>query len=271
LKITRSALDELYHCYNRREWVSPDPVEFLYAFNDPGDREIVGILAACLAYGRVAQIHRSIASALVPLTPSPARRLGEATGRSLHRAFAGFKHRFTGGEEVAGLLLAVKSMREEHGSLERCFAAGLAPGEGDLFPALAKFSEKLSAGVGVPGSMFVPSPGKGSACKRLNLFLRWMVRRDAVDPGGWDSVSKSRLLVPLDTHMHRIGLMLGLTSRRQANRRTAVEITESFRKLAPEDPVRYDFALTRSGILKNTDISDFLEKFACRTPSPPGS
>ncbi len=268
MNITRSALDELYRCYNQREWVHPDPVEFLYPFDDPRDREIVGLLASCLAYGRVAQIHASVSSALARIAPTPLRFLRDATGSSLRRAFRNFKHRFTGGEEVSALLYGMKSMIEEYGSIERCFAAGLRPESENILPALTDFSERLAAGIDVAGSMFLPSPRRGSACKRLHLFLRWMVRRDEVDPGGWDGVPKAGLIVPLDTHMHRIGLMLGLTSRRQADQRTAIEITQSFKKLVPEDPVRYDFALTRSGILKNSEIDAFLKPFACGPISP---
>jgi uncharacterized protein (TIGR02757 family) len=105
----------------------------------------------------------------------------------------------------------------------------------------------------------VPSPVGGSACKRLNLFLRWMVRQDGVDPGGWDNVPQSKLIVPVDTHMHRICLRLGLTTRKQANMATALEITEGFRALAPDDPVRYDFSLTRLGIRRDADLADCLK------------
>ncbi len=97
-------------------------------------------------------------------------------------------------------------------------------------------------------TMLLPSPGKGSACKRLNLFLRWMVRSDDVDPGGWSGVDAGKLIVPLDTHMHRMGLEVGLTRRKQADMQAALEVTRAFRTIAPEDPVRYDFALTRLGI-----------------------
>jgi len=101
-----------------------------------------------------------------------------------------------------------------------------------------------------------------SDLKRLHLFLRWMVRRDEVDPGGWESVTPARLIVPLDTHMHRIALRLGLTSRKQANLRTAGEITAAFRALERDDPVRYDFCLTRLGIRNDMSIEEFLDDFA---------
>ena len=100
--------------------------------------------------------------------------------------------------------------------------------------------------------MFLPSPDGGSACKRLNLFLRWMVRKDNVDPGIWQSIPASHLIVPLDTHMHRIAKAMGLTSRKQADIQSAIEITGAFSFIRPADPVRYDFALTRLGIKPGT-------------------
>jgi uncharacterized protein (TIGR02757 family) len=263
-RITRIELDELYARYNRREWVHPDPLVFLYEYEDLNDREIVGIIASSLAYGRVAQIHKSISSVLAPMGRSPSLFLRESSLGSLQRVFQSFKHRFTDGNELAALLFNTRRMVEEYGSLQRCFAEGLHHDDATILPALASFVGKLSSKSKPPGSMLLPSPEKGSACKRLHLFLRWMVRRDEVDPGGWDLIKESKLIVPLDTHMHRIGLMLGLTGRSQADQRTAIEITESFRRIIPEDPVRYDFALTRSGILNNEDIKSYLRKFAVR-------
>ena len=103
----------------------------------------------------------------------------------------------------------------------------------------------------------LPLPDRGSACKRLNLFMRWMVRQDAVDPGGWSGVPLSKLIIPLDTHMHRISRAMGLTSRRQADMGTAMEVTRAFQKFAPDDPLRYDFVLTRLGIRKDMDVTQF--------------
>jgi uncharacterized protein (TIGR02757 family) len=94
----------------------------------------------------------------------------------------------------------------------------------------------------------------------MNLFLRWMVRRDRVDPGGWDGIPCSNLIIPLDTHMHRISLALNLTKRKQANMNTALAITSCFKKIVPEDPVKYDFALTRLGIRGDLDINYMVDK-----------
>lgn len=128
-----------------------------------------------------------------------------------------------------------------------------------VLPALDAFVTELTAVFeGKPVSL-LPAPAKGSACKRLNLYLRWMVRKDNVDPGGWDGIPASRLVVPLDVHMHRISSSLGLTARKAADIKTAIEITRAFRKISPEDPVRYDFCLTRLGIRDDLDPAQFLE------------
>ncbi|MCX7028763.1 MAG: TIGR02757 family protein [Spirochaetes bacterium] len=226
----------------------PDPLETLYAYPDPADQEIVGLVAAGLAYGRVAQILASIGTALAPLGPSPRVFLRDASERSIDRLFAGFRHRFTSGAELSSLLLAVKRAVADHGSLERLFRAGLSPGDGTVLPALSRFVAALRALAPRPCPSLLSSPDDGSACKRLNLYLRWMIRRDAVDPGPWRSVPAAKLVVPLDTHLFRIGRALGLTTRRQADLKTALEITRGFAAVSPRDPVRYDFCLTRLGI-----------------------
>jgi uncharacterized protein (TIGR02757 family) len=255
-------LEELYRQLNRREYVEPDPLQFLYAYPDPADREIVGLVAATLAYGRVAMILRSVAAVLDRLGPTPVRFLHDVSAASMSRALAGFKHRFTTGDEMAALLMGVRDVGRRHGSLEACFAAGQHQADPTVLPALGRFAGELAAASGRAGrSSLLSDPAGGSACKRLNLYLRWMVRLDAVDPGGWRRVPQARLVVPLDTHMFRLGRTLGATRRNQADGRTALEITAAFARISPEDPVRYDFSLTRLGIRKDV-ASPFLQASA---------
>lgn len=258
--ISREKLDELYVRHNRREFVHPDPLEFLYDYPDVGDREIAGLVASSLAYGRVAQILKSVSSVLERMQPSPSIFLRRASRESLLETFADFKHRFTTGEDMAMLLFGIKRVIERNGSLQACFTAYLNDGDDTIFSALSAFVKELSAQDNGRRNSLLPLPMRGSACKRLHLFLRWMVRKDDVDPGGWDNVPTSKLIVPLDTHMHRICLALKLTQRKQADMRTAAEITAAFRTIAPEDPVRYDFALTRLGIRDDTDLDAFLKQ-----------
>lgn len=254
-------LGELYDRYDHREFVHPDPLEFLYDFQEVADREVAGVVASSLAFGRVAHILKSVSTVLGAMGPSPAGFLSGSSRRSLERAFSGFRHRWTTGEQVAGALTGVRNVIREHGSLEACFLAGFAPDDGTVVPALCAFSRALSLAGGYRGASceyLLPSPEKGSACKRLNLFLRWMVRRDGVDPGGWTGVPASKLVIPLDTHMHRIGLALGITRRKNADMRAALEMTAAFAEIAPEDPVRYDFCLTRLGMRGGVALEDFL-------------
>ena len=261
LNLLKIELNRLYNRYNRREFIHPDPLEFLYHYDDIYDREIVAIIASSLAYGKVSQILKSISSVLKHISP-PSLFLKKASLKSLNRTFYDFKHRFTKGEELAILLFGVKKIIEKYGSLKNCFIDKLSPNDDTIFPALSKFIDELIFCSNGKYNSLIPSPKKGSALKRLNLFMRWMVRKDEVDPGGWEDIPKSMLIIPLDTHMHKISLLLGLTKRKQADLKTAFEITKAFKGIAPDDPVKYDFALTRLGIREeiNTDhsIKDFI-------------
>ena len=260
LAINTKALDALYERYNRREFVDPDPLLFLYDYDDPRDREIAALIASSLAYGRVAQIMRSVSSVLDRM-PRPAAFVERASFAKLREMFDDFKHRFTTGEELATVLRGVKRVMKRFGSMHECFADGMKDEDETVLPALSSFVRHLANGTSARANILLAEPASGSACKRLNLFLRWMVRRDAVDPGGWDRVPASKLVIPLDTHMHRIGLALGMTERKQANTRTALDITSAFRQIAPDDPVRYDFSLTRLGIRGDGDLSAFLHEY----------
>ncbi len=253
-KKLQSYLESLYDTFNQREFVSPDPLQFLYDYPDPADREIVALVCATLAYGRVAQILRSLEAVLERLGPRPADCISRSTPKQLERLFAGIKHRFTTGEEIGRLLAGSKKIIKKHGSLGLCLQKHIAGGDATILPALELFTRELRAASGDLAPYTLASPGRGSACKRLNLLLRWMVRSDAVDPGGWDAVPSRLLVIPLDTHMDSIGRSLSFTERRQADLKTALEITAGFREIAPDDPVRYDFALTRFGIRGELDM-----------------
>jgi uncharacterized protein (TIGR02757 family) len=249
---SKERLEALYASYNQRCFVHPDPLEFLYRYEDLKDREIVALIASSLAYGKVEQILKSISTILLRMGSSPFDFLCCSTFQTIHSAFENFKHRFTPGADISLLLWSARGVIREYGSLHGCFMAGYQDNHETVLPALSAFVRFLH-GDRWCWSGFLPSPARGSACKRLNLFLRWMVREDDVDPGGWRGIPPSKLVVPLDTHMHRISRRLGFTSRNQADLRTALEITDVFRNISPDDPVRYDFVLTRFGIRKDMD------------------
>ena len=244
----KTELDRLYARYNRREFVSPDPLELVYRYATGRDREIAGLLAALLAYGSVRQIVDSASDVLARMENRPCTFLEKSTSKDLQEAFQGFRHRWTAGRDVVALLLGIKSAAARFGSLEASFVAGFLPGHDTVLPALAAWVQMLRRAGGATPRDLLSCPQRGSACKRLNLFLRWMVRKDDVDPGLWSGVPASKLVIPLDLHMHRIGLSWGLTKRKSADLKAALEMTVAFRSVSPDDPVRYDFALTRASM-----------------------
>jgi uncharacterized protein (TIGR02757 family) len=248
-KALRVTLDRLYARYNHRRYVQPDPLQMIYADPDIRDREIAGMIAATLAFGNVKGILRSV-HAVLETIGSPRHFLLESPTGLFHKTFDGFVYRFVRGPHLADLFEGMRQAVTRHGSLEACF---LAQGDSAL-ERLACFADTLRGDGG--SNYLLPDPRRGSACKRFCLYLRWMVRRDAVDPGGWDGVNPADLTVPLDTHMHRIGRDLGLTKRAQADGCTARELTEAYRGICPEDPLRYDFALTRLGIMPERGIEN---------------
>jgi len=204
-------LEILYNKYNKRLYVHPDPLEFLYRYKDKRDIEIVGMVASSLAYGKVAQILKSVSYVLQIMGTSPYKFLNNATYKSLYENFNGFTHRFAKGEHLVALLFAIKKIILSYGSLNNCFTEGILPEHKTTLPAMTIFAEKLTTGKNKPGHL-IAMPKKGSACKRMNLFLRWMVRKDSVDTGKWTGISPAQLIIPLDTHMHKIGLMLEFTN-----------------------------------------------------------
>ena len=261
--LNRNRLDELLSLYHHRAFVHPDPLEFLYDYPDLQDREIVALIASSLAYGRVAQILKSTSCILQRLGPSPYSFLQKSTRKKLLSLFSDFKHRFTTGEELALMLWGLKKVIEEYGSLHDCFSADMEDTDDTILPALTRFIRRFRKHMPATRDSLLPYPEKGSACKRLNLFLRWMVRQDNIDPGGWSRVSAAKLIVPLDTHMYKISRMLHLTERKHADMRTAIEITNAFREIVPDDPIRYDFVLTRLGIRGEMEPAALLK--ACGT------
>jgi uncharacterized protein (TIGR02757 family) len=255
-------LESLYRFYGP-ETVATDPIVFPRRCAAPEDREVAGWIASAFAYGQVPTIQSSVGRILTALGPSPAAGL-DTIGD--FRAFAreslsGFRHRFHGARDAAALLMAISRVRAEAGSVRAFFERELRPEEPDVAGLLSRVVARLLAfdyrpALGVrrlasrsPVRFFFPDPADGSACKRWNLYLRWMVRRDAVDFGLWPGIPTDRLVIPTDTHVHRIARRLRLTRRKTADWKAAREITASLARFDPRDPVRFDYALCRIGIL----------------------
>jgi uncharacterized protein (TIGR02757 family) len=251
-------LEELYRKYNRFEMIEPDPLQFVYRYSEPHDMEVAGFLAAALAYGRVRQIERSVDNLLNRMGKSPFEFVLNFND-SARKKLAGFKHRFNTADDICGLLKILRDVLKHYSSIEACFVSYLEPDDENIINALSRFisgllgRHKKDTGVTVSKGLgyLLSDPANGSPCKRLNLFLRWMVRDDDVDAGLWTSIDKAKLIVPVDTHIARLCRILGLYNRRTVSLATAVEITEGFARFVPDDPVKYDFALSRIGIVED--------------------
>ncbi len=255
----RVELDRLHDGYNVPDSAA-DPVQFVWRYDDPRDREVVASIASGLAFGRLASVLASVERVLSLLGPHPAAYLESLDIRQAREALAPVVHRWTRGDDLVALLVVLRDLRARYGSLEGAFVAGDDPSSADVSTGLEAFCaaacavDVREAYGGVPRGRlgvhyFFPRPSLGSACKRLNLFARWMVRQDAVDPGGWSSVSRSRLVIPLDTHTIRVGRCLRLTRYTSPGWRMAADITATLRRVDPDDPVRYDFSLCHMSMM----------------------
>ena len=258
LSSLRAALDTLYDGFNVDRSAN-DPVWIVRRYQKPADQEIAGFVASALAFGRVQSVLNSVDRVLEAMGPSPAayvRRFDPARDR---KAFSHIVHRWTSGADFAAMAWLMRQMIDRSGSIEGFFAEGLAPAAVDVGDALESFSTRAMAldrkavygrAKPVPGvGYFFSKPSSGGACKRLNLYLRWMVRHDRVDLGIWPRVKPSQLIVPLDTHVIRLGKCLKLTKYRSPGWRMAADITRALRELDPDDPIRFDFSLCHVGMM----------------------
>jgi uncharacterized protein (TIGR02757 family) len=251
-------LDRLYAGFNHPDSAT-DPIHIVRRFTRNDDREIVGFIAAALAFGRVASVLQSIERVLAVIAPAPAAYVRGFDPRRDGPAFAGIVHRWTREADIVAMLWLMRQMLDRAGSIEGFFLEGYDEDADDIADALDSFSTRamaldLEAAYGRvpkrPGvCYFFPRPSGGSGCKRLNLFLRWMVRRDALDLGVWARVSPAKLIVPLDTHVIRVGRCLRLTTYTSPGWRMARDITASLRRLEPQDPVKYDFSICHLGMM----------------------
>ncbi len=255
----RDPLERLYRTFDHVS-AATDPVHIVRRYRERDDREVVGFCAAGLAFGRVASVLQSIEALLAAMGPRPAEYVRRFDAVRDGDALRPLVHRWIRGRDLMALLLVLQRMLRESGSIENFFLAGDDPTAPDVSAALDAFSARAletdlrpaygrrrptRAGV----CYFFPRSSAGSACKRLNLFLRWMVRKDAIDLGVWTKVSPSRLIVPLDTHVIRLGHCLRLTRYASPGWKMAAEITAALRTIDPQDPVRYDFSLCHVGMM----------------------
>ena len=252
------ALDRLYADFNVQDSVA-DPIWRVRRYQAPEDQEVVAFIAAALAFGRVQSVLNSIDGMLAVMGASPARFIRAFDPVRDKAMFSHLVHRWTNGADFAALVWLLRQMLDRAGSIENFFAEGLSPDAVDIGAALESFSTRaLALDVAAvygrrkpkPGvAYFFSRPSSGGACKRLNLFLRWVVRRDRVDLGLWTRVRPAQLIVPLDTHIIRVGQCLRLTKLKSPGWRMAADITASLRALDPTDPIRFDFSICHLGMM----------------------
>jgi uncharacterized protein (TIGR02757 family) len=253
----KNTLDGFYDEYDFDTRLLLDPIEFPHRYADPADIEVCGFIASCLAYGRVDLFKPVAEKILSVMGKSPSSFLTDFSVKKQRFLFP-WKYRFNESSDIVCLLFIIHTLLVRYGSLRHAFMRHFTTADQNTGVMLAGFVQEVMSitttpvygeNIYPPGmAQFFPSPRKGSACKRMNLFLRWMVRDRDIDFGIWDTIPKNRLVIPLDTHIARIGKCLGLTKRKASDWKTAVEITESLKAFDPEDPLRYDFALCHHGI-----------------------
>lgn len=270
----RLVLDQAYEDYHLLERRSADAIHLVHQFDSPADREIVALFSALLAYGNVSSILKSIQRLIDTLKGLPYDAL---LNRRFSKQLGIFCHRFTTGQDIEILFHQVGTALESHGSLEAFFLHTNPQPSVSSFPMdLTSFVHRLRA-LPLPSRLkklapararnlkyLLSSPEDGSACKRLNLFLRWMVRpADGIDLGQWTQVSPAILRLPVDTHLLRVLQELEWTASKTANWKVVEEATMRLRELNPEDPVRYDFALCHLS-MQGFSIKQYLGKDLAR-------
>jgi len=274
-ELLKERLDQLVATFDIST-IEPDPLQLVLRFDDPLDQEVAGLIAAAFAYGRADIIVANIGVVLARMKPSPYRYLKTFDAREATKRFAGFAHRFHKTPDLVGFLEILANVIEEHGSIGALFKYCYDERESDISGSLSRFTQTaLATGNGQLATIryLLTNPEDGSACKRMNLYLRWMVRRTPPDLGLWTFVDPAKLVMPLDTHVHRIATFLGLSERKSGDWKAARALTDNLARFDAADPVRYDFALCRLGILdlcsrkqkkENCDVC--LLRDVCRFP-----
>jgi uncharacterized protein (TIGR02757 family) len=261
----RKILDKLYREYNFKERIGHDPIEFPHRYADSEDIEVAGFIASGFAYGKITLFKPVIERILESGGKRPAQFFTDFTIKKDAKYLKGVSYRFNKEKDVLCLVYMLGQALKEWGSLKNLFYHHYKPGHEDIRDALKGFVDFFTGintapvyGKNIKPSgltHLLPSPRNGSACKRMNLFLRWMVRKKDIDLGIW--------VIPLDTHIARISRCIGLTKRSTSDWKTAEEITGALKKLDPDDPLKYDFALCHqgiSGLCRGKEFEDVCER-----------
>ncbi len=257
--IRKTRLDQLYSTYDAT-YIFSDPLQLIKTFPDPRDQEVAAVMISAMAFGHVQQIIKAGKFCLDLMDHTPRTFVDRFLPEIEIVRWKKFYYRMVKPTDMLRLLFTLKLILQKHDSLAGWISSKYDDADDHLGITWARcvreiksidageWQWKRSRGIGF--GHLLPDPLNKSACKRANLLLRWMVRKDNVDCGIWSDLPASKLIIPLDTHVQRISYNIGLTDREDLSWKTALEITESLRKLDPADPVKYDFAICRLGILQ---------------------
>lgn len=267
-RLTKSYLEKLYNVYNRRDSVE-DPIQIVKLFQEDENKEILAFISSLYAFGNIKQINSALIKIFRILQPSAKKRILDRDYIFYLRKNEDINHRFLFHNEFLNILLTLNLVLNEYKSIKNLFLSGYDPEEINLKSAISHFSKKLREYYNHSVILFnqkksnskifnkikdqtenrklkflFPDPFSNSTCKRMNLFLRWMVRKDNVDFGLWGEIKTSQLVIPLDSHIYQIAKFYNLTKKKSPSWNMAFEITEQLKKFDPSDPIKYDFALS---------------------------
>jgi len=256
VKLTKSYLDDLVKKFEVNGFIVNDPIQFPHRFDKQEDIEVSALISSCLAYGNRKKIIETLEDLHEILGDSPSDFVKSFDIKKNGNLFKGFTYRYTKEKDIALLISIIGKTLNDYGTLENAFLKGFNLSDESIKPSLTSFVNILRSYLPCDESQcsglyqLLPSPELGSACKRLNLFLKWMVRKPPVDLNLWKNIPENLLIIPLDVHVARVSRSWKLATRKSNDWKTAEEITGNLRKYDNSDTVKYDFALFGMGINK---------------------
>lgn len=246
---TKLYLDELVEKYETVDFIKDDPIQFPHRYSKKEDIEIAGFLASIFAYGKREIFIKKLNILFEKMDNEPYSFVLEFCREN--NCLNDFDYRFSVGIDIVQIMLALRDLYRSGEGLESLFTHGYKRSgtiKGSLQSAVDYFYAKQTLDVTNGFYHLLPNPSKNSACKRLNMLLRWLVRDGCVDLGVWKFIDKSELLIPLDVHVAKVSRELGLLNRKQNDFGSVLELMNSLREYDPKDPVKYDFAMFGYGV-----------------------
>lgn len=247
--ITKTELEKLVEKYETEDFIKEDPIQFPHRFKNDKDIEIAGFLASLFAYGNRKIFIKKLDELFKIMNNQPLEFILNFNPNELK----GFNYRFAKDYDIIEVFLILNKLYKEDGGLKVLFEYGYGLDNSILtmFQTVVDyFYSNTKNSVGMGFYHLIPNPKNGGAMKRMNMFLRWMVRKGSVDLGIWDFMSTSELLIPIDVHVSRLSREMGLLTRNCDNFKSVMELTENLKKLDPNDPVKFDFAIFGLGVNK---------------------